>query len=304
VMKKDQDNNSGPTYRREYTRLSTKNFYVLDWAMFVNAVKWRLMEIGTKIRQGWSDAVADKGFMCPVCLTTYTPLEAMASMVEYTFVCTYCPAELNQPLVEKDSSKRVNELQSTMERWTEQTQPIQTLLRQTDAMDLVILDEASLMLELQEEMRNLDLMSGVGPDGNPEDDLRFAQDAGGMGKTQFRVNIMDESGSDLDSDDADSLMDEDAEATATTRSNLPVWIEQSTVSQGVYGHANKESSIGTTNGLIKRNLDESLLPIDGNKRARTGEPQAARLLTISPPPPAVATPAVAEELEDDFEEVV
>ncbi|KAG0187075.1 hypothetical protein DFQ28_006912 [Apophysomyces sp. BC1034] len=216
--------------RKQDQRPVPKTYYYLDYKEFVDVVKWKMYKMQTIVRDNLRTESENKGYICPNCEKQYTPLDVL-SLVDPTdglFHCEVC----EQVLEENDNAENVKGSQQVLTRLREQSQPIISLLKQTDS--LVI--PASYIVKPS--------AAGTRTSGRAEDEyeLAVAQDTG-AGQGDIIV--------DLQMDNEAARRQKLAEAEEKRQQNaLPVWHQRSTVSETLAGVSDR------TNDVVVENEDD------------------------------------------------
>ncbi|KAI8140706.1 hypothetical protein BJV82DRAFT_671442 [Fennellomyces sp. T-0311] len=201
--------------RKQDQRAVPKTYYYLDYKEFVDVVKWKMYKMQTNVRDNLRTESENKGYVCPNCQRQYLPLEAV-SLIDPTdglFHCDVC----STPLIENDNSESVQGSQQELTRLREQSQPIISLLKQTDSLTI----PANYIFK----------PTGGTARGNgasrEEHELAIAQDTG-AGQGEIIVDLQ------MDNEAARRAKQEEAEE-KRQQNMLPVWHQRSTVSDALVG---------------------------------------------------------------------
>ncbi|NXL50881.1 T2EA factor, partial [Podilymbus podiceps] len=110
------------------------NYYFINYRLLVNVVKYKLDHMRRRIETDERDSTNRASFKCPVCLSTFTDLEAnqLFDPRTGTFRCTFCEAEV----VEDESAMPKKDARTLVARFNEQIEPIYALLRETEDVNL------------------------------------------------------------------------------------------------------------------------------------------------------------------------
>ncbi|OBZ67660.1 Transcription initiation factor IIE subunit alpha [Grifola frondosa] len=117
-----------------------RQYFYIDYQHFCNVVKWRVAEMRNKIDTGLRRELDTKGYICPQCHKSFSPLEAdkLIDFVAGTFNCDVCRAEL----VDNENSENVIGSKDRMQRFNWQMRFIREGLRKTEDMVLPAFDVA------------------------------------------------------------------------------------------------------------------------------------------------------------------
>ncbi|KAJ8656668.1 hypothetical protein O0I10_007747 [Lichtheimia ornata] len=198
--------------RKQDQRPVPKTYYYLDYKEFVDVVKWKMYKMQTIVRDNLRTQSENKGYICPNCSRKFTPLDAIAlSGGDGLFHCDMCSSVLE----ENDNAENVQDSQQVLTRLQEQSQPIISLLKQTDS--LVI--PASYIFKPS--------AASKGTNGHARDDheLAIAQDTG-AGQGEIIVDLQ------MDNEAARRQKQQEAEE-KRQQNMLPVWHQRSTVSDAL-----------------------------------------------------------------------
>ena len=112
------------------SRSVKRYYYYIKYPQAIDAIKWKVHQIVAKLKDDLDKNSTPQGYICPLCSTRFTQLEAIALLnYERTqFVCSLC----EEPLVEDDSGKRSKEKQGRLNRLMDQVQPIIDYLKKID----------------------------------------------------------------------------------------------------------------------------------------------------------------------------
>jgi transcription initiation factor TFIIE subunit alpha len=117
--------------RKQDQRPIPKTFYYLDYKEFVDVVKWKMYKMQMVVRDNLRTESENQGFVCELCKNQYTPLDVLSLVnpMDGFFYCEVCESVLK----ENDNAENVKESQQVLANLREQSQPIITLLKQTDS---------------------------------------------------------------------------------------------------------------------------------------------------------------------------
>ncbi|KDQ50382.1 hypothetical protein JAAARDRAFT_164904 [Jaapia argillacea MUCL 33604] len=194
-----------------------KQYYYIDYQHFCNVVKWRVAEMRRIIDSGLRNELDNKGYICPQCKKSFTPLEVdkLMDFKRGMLICDVCGEELT----DNEDAESVRGSQDRMQRFNRQMAFIREGLRRTEEMVLPAFDVAAWVkanLTDAEKARAAEL----GPNG-----LKIA---GSGPKTEDQgVGIV----MSLDKDEETRKQERDAQAAAKRQQNLmPSWHLKSTIS--------------------------------------------------------------------------
>lgn len=151
-----------------------KSYYYIDYELFCNVVKWRIAKMRHKIDHKLRNEIDNKGYICPQCKESYTPLQAdkLMDMTRGIFACEVCHAEL----VDNENSASVQGSKDRMMRFNHQMRFIREGLQKSESMKLPKFDVAgwvktNTIAELaQRQQQN----GGAGGKAEGKDSLRIA----------------------------------------------------------------------------------------------------------------------------------
>lgn len=130
-----QETRDGP-----FQRSITRTYFYIDYKLFLDVTKWRMMamrrHIDTKLRNG----LDNKGYVCPRCGKSYSTLEVahLLNPFRNLFVCDVpgCGTEL----VDNEDAEDVRSSKDTLTRFNEQLSVVQKMLRSVDGVALPPMD--------------------------------------------------------------------------------------------------------------------------------------------------------------------
>ena len=105
-------------------------YYYIKYPQAIDGIKWKVHQVVQRLKDDLDKNSAPNGYMCPICLTKYTQLEAV-QLLNYDrteFLCSLC----DEPLVEDDSGKKNKVKQDKLNRLMDQIQPIIDYLKKID----------------------------------------------------------------------------------------------------------------------------------------------------------------------------
>jgi len=238
-----------------------KQYYYIDYAHFCNVVKWRIAKMRHKIDSTLRNELDNKGYICPQCKASYTPLDVdkLMDFARGCFVCEICQSEV----VDNENPETVQGGKDRMSRFNHQMRFIRAGLQKSEAMVLPPFDVAAWIktnLTAGEDKNSDSPGAGLkiaGSDPNRPDDEG--------------VGVIISS----DKDEATRKMERDAQAELKRQQNaLPSWHLKSTISGdltalGIKENARAEAAVA--NGAAPTSNDDILrgLGVVGMKPNRT-----------------------------------
>ncbi|CAL1699012.1 unnamed protein product [Somion occarium] len=197
-----------------------RQYFYIDYQHFCNVVKWRVAEMRRRIDTTLRNELDNKGYICPQCGKSYSPLEAdkVMDFAMGAFICDVCKAEL----VDNENAESVRGSQDRMQRFNRQMRFIREGLRRTETMVLPAFDVAQWikMNIIDAERARAAAQGGAGAG------LKIAG-ASGEAKQEEAFGIV----LSVDKDVAQQRLERDREAAAKRAQNiLPAWHLKSTIS--------------------------------------------------------------------------
>ncbi|AMD22282.1 HGL058Wp [Eremothecium sinecaudum] len=112
------------------SRSLRRYYYYIKYPQAIDAIKWKVHQLVSKMKEDLDSNSAPQGYMCPVCNSKYSQLEAVSllNFEKTQFLCSLC----EEPLVEDDSGKKCKEKQMRLNRLMDQVQPIIDYLKKID----------------------------------------------------------------------------------------------------------------------------------------------------------------------------
>ncbi|TIC65449.1 hypothetical protein E3Q01_02148 [Wallemia mellicola] len=217
-------------YQPPNPRPLLKTYYYIDYQQFIDNVKWRMWRIRKAIDDKLRNELDQKGYVCPGCQKTFTPLDVLhLEATTDTFICDTC----NAPLKDNDESDGVKGSQDMMARLLMQCRHIIAGLKLTEDMTLPPFDIADWI------GKNVKAITQPIKELEGEDDGLAVAGAGsssGNNKSQVKVQIV------ADEHDAEQKKKLEQEAEERrTKNALPEWVLRSTISGEItaIGHRNQ-----------------------------------------------------------------
>lgn len=108
----------------------TRTYYFIHYTEAIDGVKWKVHQVVQGIQKDLKADASPQGYICPVCKTKYSQLDAMAllNFEKNEFVCSLC----NELLIEDDSGKIAKENQVKYSKLMKQLEPLINYLRKID----------------------------------------------------------------------------------------------------------------------------------------------------------------------------
>ncbi|PWY99641.1 hypothetical protein BCV70DRAFT_110471 [Testicularia cyperi] len=122
------------------TRTFQRTYYYLDYKLFLDVTKWRMMLIRKKIDMRLRNELDNKGYVCPRCKKSYSTLEVAHLLDPFrnVFVCEI--SGCNTELVDNEEAEDVKRSKDSLMRFNEQLSTILDGLRRTEGITLPPLD--------------------------------------------------------------------------------------------------------------------------------------------------------------------
>ncbi|KAI9274580.1 hypothetical protein BDA99DRAFT_431771 [Phascolomyces articulosus] len=220
--------------RKQDQRPVPKTYYYLDYKEFVDVVKWKMYKMQTNVRDNLRTESENKGYICPNCNRQYLPLEAVSlmDMSDGLFHCDVCASVLE----ENDNAESVQGSQKELTRLREQSQPIISLLKQTDSLTI---PANYIFKPTGTAARN--------HGARDDHELAIARDTG-AGQGEIIVDLQ------MDNEAARRAKLEEAEE-KRQQNALPVWHQRSTVQDSLAGTGDRPKD--TEKKEEKESFDET-----------------------------------------------
>ncbi|CCF58009.1 hypothetical protein KAFR_0D03610 [Kazachstania africana CBS 2517] len=119
--------------QREYppnSKSVERMYFYIKYPHAIDGIKWKVHQLVQRLKDDLDKNSAPNGYMCPICQTKYTQLEAI-QLLNYDrteFLCSLC----DEPLIEDDSGKKNKEKQDKLNRLMDQIQPVIDYLKKID----------------------------------------------------------------------------------------------------------------------------------------------------------------------------
>ncbi|OCH85727.1 hypothetical protein OBBRIDRAFT_762535 [Obba rivulosa] len=285
-----------------------RQYFYIDYQDFCNVVKWRIAEMRRRIDSRLRNELDNKGYVCPQCQKTFSPLDAdkLYDPFTNTFNCDICKAEV----IENENTESVRGSQDRMQRFNRQMRFIREGLRKTEDMVLPAFDVA---LWIKKHIIDVEKAKAAAQGGG----LKIAG-ASGETKQEDAFGIV----LSVDKDEATQRAERDKEAAAKRQQNvLPAWHLKSTISGDLTALGIKESAreqvvsppevhrLPSSNDAILRGLGaaqptivtprEEMKPAMGQPEEADYYDQYYASLAASAAPSTSATPGM-QDMGSDF----
>ncbi|KAJ7785267.1 TFIIE alpha subunit-domain-containing protein [Mycena maculata] len=214
-------------------RATAKQYYYIDYEHFCNVVKWRIARMRKQIDTKGRNELDNKGYICPQCKTSYTPLDVdkLMDMSLNALICEICRAEV----IDNEDAECVLGSKDRMQRFNHQMRFIRAGLQRSEDMTLPAFDVAMWVKAHQPDAEK-PAAGSAGPD------LRIAG-ADGVKREDDGIGVVISS----DKDEATRRRERDAQAQAKLKQNtLPEWHRVSTVSGQMTALGNEEQARAAT----------------------------------------------------------
>ncbi|TEB23350.1 hypothetical protein FA13DRAFT_1818485 [Coprinellus micaceus] len=221
-----------------------KQYYYIDYEHFCNVVKWRIAKMWNKIDHKLRNEIDNKGYICPQCKASYTPLDVdkIMDFARGIFVCEICQAEL----IENEDAESVQGSKDRMMRFNHQMRFIREGLQKSESMKLPQFDVAAWVKQhAQQELEQRQKANGgAGYDGaanGPGAGLKVAG-ADSNGKRDEGIGIMMVMEGDGEDEDK-RRREREKEAELKRQQNaLPAWHLKSTITDDLTALGVKEAA--------------------------------------------------------------
>ncbi|KAI6029560.1 hypothetical protein PISMIDRAFT_28712 [Pisolithus microcarpus 441] len=246
-----------------------RQYYYIDYKHFCDVVKWRIAEMRRIIDSGLRNELDNKGYLCPRCGKSYTPLEVdkLMNFSLGVFVCEICGAEV----VDNENAESVKGSQDRMQRFNQQMRFIIEGLRKTESMVIPALDVPAWIKNNTVDTDKQKIGQHLG--------LKIAGSSSGPKQDEGVGIIMS-----LDKDEATRQQERDAEAAAKRQQNImPSWHLKSTITGDLTALGVQETarSTNTSGNAVDISTDDTLKGLG----------------TIGPPRAPQASPAAVEDVK-------
>ncbi|KAF9480590.1 hypothetical protein BDN70DRAFT_912638 [Pholiota conissans] len=222
-----------------------KQYYYIDYEHFCNVVKWRIAKMRQIIDSTLRNELDNKGYICPQCKQSYSPLE-VDKLMDFNLgilVCEICHAEV----VDNENAESVQGSKDRMQRFNSQMRFIREGLQKSEAMVLPAFDVAAWI-------KNNPSESDKNKSASAHGGLKVAG-ADGSRKDDDGVGVM----MAMDKDESTRRLERDAEAEVKRQQNaLPAWHLKSTITGDLTALGVKESVREAMNGNAVMSNDDIL----------------------------------------------
>lgn len=108
----------------------TRTYYFIHYTEAIDSIKWKIHSVVQSIKDELHSENNPQGYICPVCKTKYSQLDAIA-LLNYEkneFLCSLC----NEVLIEDDTGKIAQENQLKYSKLMNQLEPVINYLKKID----------------------------------------------------------------------------------------------------------------------------------------------------------------------------
>ncbi|KAG5719865.1 Transcription initiation factor IIE subunit alpha [Termitomyces sp. T112] len=222
-----------------------KQYYYIDYEYFCNVVKWRIAKMRHIIDSSLRNELDNKGYICPQCKQSYSPLEVdkLMDFMRGMLVCEVCHAEV----VDNENAESVLGSKDRMQRFNHQMRFIREGLQKSETMTLPAFDVAAWI------KNNL----------TDSEKQKVAQDGSGLKVAGSDPNKKEDEGigimMSLDKDETTQRMERDAQAEMKRQQNaLPAWHLKSTITGDLTALGVKETARAESSRNAAASNDDSL----------------------------------------------
>ncbi|KAG6830246.1 hypothetical protein H0H87_008773 [Tephrocybe sp. NHM501043] len=206
-----------------------KQYYYIDYEYFCNVVKWRIAKMRHIIDSSLRNELDNKGYICPQCKQSYSPLEVdkLMDFARGALICEICHAEV----VDNENAESVLGSKDRMQRFNHQMRFIREGLQKSEAMTLPAFDVAGWV------KNNL----------TDAEKQKASQDGSGLKVAGSDPNKKEDEGvgilMSMDKDESTRKMERDAQAEMKRQQNaLPAWHLKSTITGDLTALGVKETA--------------------------------------------------------------
>ncbi|PPQ89235.1 hypothetical protein CVT25_001314 [Psilocybe cyanescens] len=265
-----------------------KQYYYIDYEHFCNVVKWRIAKMRQIIDSTLRNELDNKGYICPQCKQSYSPLE-VDKLMDFTqgiLICEICHAEV----VDNENAESVLGSKDRMQRFNNQMRFIREGLQKSEAMVLPAFDVAAWIKNNPSEADKKNAAAA----GNG---LKVAGADGGR-KDDDGVGVM----MAMDKDESTRRQERDAQAEVKRQQNaLPSWHLKSTITGDLTAlgvkESNREAAAALGMNAVQMSNDDVLkgLGVVGGSR-----PQAHKAMQEHPAAVGLEDVKPVINVESDF----
>lgn len=285
------------TFRRNEIRDAITNrsvprtYYYLDFKLFLDVTKWRMMSIRKKIDTRLRNELDNKGYVCPRCKKSYSTLEVahLLDIYRNVFVCETpgCSTEL----VDNEEAEDVKRSKDSLMRFNEQLSTLLGGLRRTEGITLPPLDVGAWLAKHAASQPWF---------ANRSEDASAAPASSTVnGAPALQVDL---ASNDPAAEAARRLAKQKAEDEQRKQNALPAWHLASTVSGEQTALGRKQQRNQFYNGFDVEDRKDDDDGDDDDYYAQYASLQTAEAAAASSSKPSQA-PSVDEEEFEDFEPV-
>ncbi|SPO28743.1 related to TFA1 - TFIIE subunit (transcription initiation factor), 66 kD [Ustilago trichophora] len=282
------------TFRRNEIRDAITNrsvprtYYYLDFKLFLDVTKWRMMSIRKKIDTRLRNELDNKGYVCPRCKKSYSTLEVahLLDIFRNVFVCetSGCSTEL----VDNEEAEDVKRSKDSLMRFNEQLSTLLGGLRRTEGITLPPLDVGAWLTKHAASQPWFTTRS--------DDAASVPLSSTVNGAPTLQVDL---ASNDPAAEAARRLAKQKAEDEQRKQNALPAWHLASTVSGEQTALGRKQQRLESSNGFDVEEGKDDDDGDDDDYYAQYASLQTAEAAASSKPNQA---PIVEDEL-DDFDNV-
>lgn len=233
------------------SRSIRRYYYYIKYPHAIDAIKWKVHQIVSRLKDDLDKNSAPQGYICPICQTKYSQLEAV-SLLNYEktqFLCSLC----EEPLLEDDSGKKSKEKQIKLNRLMDQVQPIIDYLKKIDDSRIEENTFETALARLIPPQNNSVASYTVNPRSKKSKmftpgesngsglDNASSRRAGAKSQATLHVNLTTASDEQAQRELQEREMEEKRKQNA-----LPAWHEQSTIGKSALGRLDEEEEESTS----------------------------------------------------------
>lgn len=223
-------------------KATRQNYYYINYKVFVNVVKYKLDHMRRKIEMEERDLTSRASFKCETCEKTFTDLEAgqLFDMTTGEFKCSYCNS-----IVEEDSSALPRtDSRLLLAKFNEQIEPLYILLREVEDIRLApeILEPEP--TDVSQLKRDADIHDkNKNQNKNPMDSVAWS----GSATRNRNFMLGNEQAITINLSDSNNIQDQ----ATIERKERPVWMTESTVTNGEQAYTDSTGRSDSIDPLIK-----------------------------------------------------
>ncbi|KAG6812890.1 hypothetical protein H0H92_015625 [Tricholoma furcatifolium] len=228
-----------------------KQYYYIDYEYFCNVVKWRIAKMRNIIDSSLRNELDNKGYICPQCKTSYSPLEVdkLMDFAAGTLICEICHAEV----VDNENAESVLGSKDRMQRFNHQMRFIREGLQKSEAMTLPAYVPFLRTFSISKRSRydRFDVAAWIKNNLTDAEKQKVSQDGPGLKVAGSDPNKKEDEGigivMSMDKDESTRKMERDAQAEMKRQQNaLPAWHLKSTITGDLTALGVKETARAET----------------------------------------------------------